>query len=289
MTKFVVFGFKVITVWKLPYLLKSGWIPATWIDKLDDNKKAEIALAAKIKNNSHAFIQDSHSRAKTRQKIIGQITDELESKCGDDAFFYAVPRQDPGLNQKATSRAQYPLLKIKGANFSENFVISCSETVDRLECFDLETLRSMARRLMHSLMSKSIFLSQLKRQTTYSIIWFSIDFDVTFIHEFPWKKYAAGNTVFEICGLPDGFVLSDPNNLSDESLFIPVEYLMRDKINVQKKLPAIEVSQGSDDVATSSEQPPEDLQENISPSRIILPLLVFRRQSGDSSLIDYPW
>jgi hypothetical protein len=129
-------------------------------DKLDDNKKAEIALAAKIKNNSHAFIQDSHSRAKTRQKIIGQIThlmDELESKCGDDAFFYAVPRQDPGVNQKATSRAQYPLLKMKEANFSKNFVISCSETVDRLECFDLETLRSMARRLMHSLMSKSIF------------------------------------------------------------------------------------------------------------------------------------
>ena len=65
-------------------------------DKLDDNTKAEIALAAKIKNKSHAFIQDSHSRAKTWQKIIVQIThlmDELESNCGDDA-------------QKATSRAQ---------------------------------------------------------------------------------------------------------------------------------------------------------------------------------------
>jgi hypothetical protein len=49
---------------------------------------------------------------------------------------------------------------------------------------------------------------------------------------------------------------------------------MRDKINVQKKLPAIEASQGSDDVATSSEQPPEDFQENISPSRIITPTRV---------------
>ena len=127
---------------------------------LTPEKKEELTRATKIEKNSFAYIEDAAHRKKKRQDIIEKIThllDELESKCGDDAFFYGVPRHDSGVNQRATSRAQYALLKMGENNFSKNFVISCAETVDRLRCFDLDTLRSMCRRLMHSLMSKSKF------------------------------------------------------------------------------------------------------------------------------------
>ena len=85
---------------------------------------------------------------------------------------------------------------------------------------------------------------------------------MTFLHEFPWKKYAAGKTDFEICGLPEDFILLDPNSLSDESLFVLVEFLMKDKIKVQKKLSFTQASEDNNGVESAEHQ------ENVSPSLI---------------------
>ena len=62
--------------------------------------------------------------------------DELESKCGDDAVFYSVPRQDPGVGRYATSRATYCWAKMNELGFSKKFVVWCSETIKFLEYFD---------------------------------------------------------------------------------------------------------------------------------------------------------
>ena len=103
------------------------------------------------------------------------------------------------------------------------------------------------------------------------------DFQLTFLHEFPWKKYALGKADFEICGLPEGFKLVDPNFLSDESLYTLVEHLIKDKVKVHQKLPQSRTSQqeeDSGDVEAAGEQTPaQDHQENSS-SQVITPTRV---------------
>jgi hypothetical protein len=125
---------------------------------LSKEEKTKLSTDAKIKANTLGFIQDDFKRQKQRKIILEEITqllDQLESQCGDDTILYSAPRKDPGINQICTSRAIFPLLKLKEMNFSKMFVIYCSETIDRLDCLDMDTLRTIARRLMHSLMSKS--------------------------------------------------------------------------------------------------------------------------------------
>jgi hypothetical protein len=107
--------------------------------RLSAEEKAELALAAKIKRNTFAYIDDAKDRKKVRTSIVNQITslmDELEVKCGDDTVLFGVPRHDPGVNGKATSRALYPLLKMFEASFAKDFVVFCSQTINQLDSLD---------------------------------------------------------------------------------------------------------------------------------------------------------
>jgi hypothetical protein len=127
---------------------------------LSEEERARLKKEAKIKANTFAYIEEKAKRNFERKRIndeIMSLMDELESKCGDDAVFYSVPKFDPGVNSIATSHASYCLTKMEEMQFSKHFVIFCSETVDRLAEFNLETLRSIVRRQMHLLMSKSEF------------------------------------------------------------------------------------------------------------------------------------